>query len=236
MDNQIQVYKEEINLQISNKETFNSLMNITFKGLTEQNAKRAMLEAMMRGFKFKDFLENNIYAIPFGNNYSLVTSIDYNRKIGMKSGIVGVSEPLYVENEGKIISCTITVKRKISDYIGEYTAKVYFDEFNTNKNLWKTKPHLMIAKVAEMHALRKACPEELSQAYIEEEFDKENSFEKIESKLDKTLELLKRVPEEKRNLAVDNAIKSGEFNEEECSILAELKKGEEIINTDDIKL
>ena len=29
----------------------------------------------------------------------------------------------------------------------------------------------MIAKVAEMHALRMACPEELSQSYIEEEMD-----------------------------------------------------------------
>jgi hypothetical protein len=27
----------------------------------------------------------------------------------------------------------------------------------------------MIAKVAEMHALRKACPEELAKSYIEEE-------------------------------------------------------------------
>ena len=35
----------------------------------------------------------------------------------------------------------------------------------------------MIAKVAEMHALRKACPEELSQAYIAEEKEKEVKVE-----------------------------------------------------------
>ncbi len=31
----------------------------------------------------------------------------------------------------------------------------------------------MIAKVAEVHALRKACPEEMSQIYVEEEREKE---------------------------------------------------------------
>lgn len=33
----------------------------------------------------------------------------------------------------------------------------------------------MIAKVAEMHALRMACPEEMRQQYVEEEFTKGSS-------------------------------------------------------------
>ena len=33
----------------------------------------------------------------------------------------------------------------------------------------------MIAKVAEMHALRMACPEEMRQQYVEEEFAKGSS-------------------------------------------------------------
>ena len=53
----------------------------TFKGLQVASAKQAMLEGMMRGFTFKDFLEKNIYAIPFSSGYSLVTSVDYVRKI-----------------------------------------------------------------------------------------------------------------------------------------------------------
>jgi signal recognition particle GTPase len=48
---------------------------------------------------------------------------------------------------------------------------VYFKEFSTGRNLWLSKPRVMIAKVAEMHALRKACPEELAQAYTEEEIE-----------------------------------------------------------------
>lgn len=174
METNIVEIKEEINKQVAQKEVLDALITITFKGLEIQNIKRAMLEGMMRGFKFKDFLEKNIYAIPFGSSYSLVTSIDYARKIGMKSGIVGKSAPAYKEKEnGDIESCTITVKRKVNEYIGEYSATVFFKEYSTGRNLWLSKPRTMIAKVAEMHALRMACPEELAQSYAEEEMEKE---------------------------------------------------------------
>lgn len=166
--------QQEINTQVSNPQVLKTLLDITFKGLNEASAKRAMLEAMMRKFTFQDFLDKNVYAIPFGQGYSLVNSIDHNRKIGMRSGVVGVSEPVYVDNEnGNIISCTVTVQKKVNEYVGDFTAKVYFDEYTTKRNLWVTKPRTMIAKVAEAHALRKACPEELSQAYIEEESERE---------------------------------------------------------------
>ncbi len=170
---EITEYKEEINRQLADKETFSTLVTTTFKGLAPTSVKRAILEGMMRGFKFKDFLEKNVYAIPFRDSYSLVTSVDYARKVGMRSGVVGVSEPVYEENDKGIISCAVTVKRKVNEYVGEYTAKVYFSEYNTGNNLWKSKPRTMIAKVAEMHALRKACPEEMAQSYIEEEMHAE---------------------------------------------------------------
>ena len=165
--------KNQINKQIADKETFAVLLSTTFKGLVAQNAKRALLEGMMRGFDFKDFLEKNVYAIPYRDGYSLVTSIDYARKIGMRSGVVGKSAPIFEEKDGKIISCTITVKRKVGEHIGDYSATVFFDEYSTGKNLWTSKPRTMIAKVAEMHSLRMACPEELSQTYVEEEKESE---------------------------------------------------------------
>src|SRR3990167_3296677 len=137
--------QEEINTQLANKEVFNALVATTFKGLESTLVKRAMMEGMMRGFKFDDFLEKNIYAIPFKGNYSLVTSIDYARKIGMRSGIVGKLAPTFEEKDGKIISCTVTVKRKVGEYIGDYSATVYFDEYNTKRNQWVSKPRTMIA-------------------------------------------------------------------------------------------
>ena len=76
--------KKEINLKIGDKETFGVLVATTFNGLDAPKAKRAMMEGMMRGFTFQDFLKKDVYAIPFKGGYSLITSIDYSRKLGMK--------------------------------------------------------------------------------------------------------------------------------------------------------
>lgn len=170
---ELSVIKSQVELELANQENVAILVATTFKGLTQDTMKRAMIEGMMRGFNFKDFLEKNIYAIPFSGGYSLVTSIDHARKIGMRSGVCGKSAPSFEEKDGKVISCTVTVKRKINEYVGDFTATVYFSEYNTGKNTWATKPRTMIAKVAEMHALRMACPEEMAQMYSEEEMEKE---------------------------------------------------------------
>lgn len=170
---EISVIKQLVEKELSNKETVTTLVATTFKGLQPAAMKQAMVEGMMRGFTFRDFLEKNIYAVPFGGNYSLVTSIDHSRKIGMRSGVIGKSAPVYTEKEGKIETCSVTIKRKIDGEIGEFTSLVYFSEYTTGKNLWATKPRTMIAKVAEMHALRMACPEELAQSFVEEEMIQE---------------------------------------------------------------
>lgn len=174
---------EEINEQLQDKKIVSALVATTFKGLTQDNMKKAIFEGMMRGYQFKDFLEKNVYAIPFKDSYSLITSIDFARKIAMRSGLAGKSEPIYKDSEdGKIVSCTVTVKRNVDGIIGEYTATVFFNEYTTGKNLWYSKPRTMIAKVAEMHALRSAFPEEMSQQYVEEEMDKELTVETQEEK------------------------------------------------------
>lgn len=171
---------KELNSQLAEPSIIKALLATTFKGLSEQSMRQAALEGMLRGFKFQDFLKKNVYAIPYGGGYSLVTSIDYARKIGMKSGVVGKSAPIFEMEDSNIVSCTITIKRKVSGSIGEFTDTVYFDEYTTGKNLWVSKPRTMIAKVAEMHALRMACPEEMSQIYTQEEFDKEADTEEYD--------------------------------------------------------
>lgn len=170
---QIETINEEINTEISKSEVQKALLATTFKGLEVITMKKAIMEGMIRGFSFKDFLEKNVYAIPFGNGYSLITSIDYIRKIAMRSGLVGKSAPIFVEKDGKLESCTITIKRKVGEYVGEYTATADFKEYTTGRNLWVSKPKTMLAKVAEMQALRSAFPEEMAKQYIEEEMEKE---------------------------------------------------------------
>ena len=165
----LEIINKEINTELANTAVQQQLLTTTFKGLQAPVMKQAILEGMIRGYSFKDFLEKNIYAIPYGQAYSLVTSVDHARKVGMRSGVVGVSAPTYEIDGDKIVSCTVTVKRKIGEYVGDYSATVFFSEYSSGRNLWASKPRTMIAKVAEMHALRKACPEKLAQSYVEEE-------------------------------------------------------------------
>lgn len=173
-NSQVELFNEEIGRELANPAVMRALIATTFKGLTSPSVHQACLEARIRGFTFKDMLEKNVYAIPYGSSYSLVTSIDYSRKKGMRAGIVGKNAPVYEMDGQKVVSCSVTVKRRVdSGYVGDYTSLVFFDEYTTGKNLWTTKPKTMIAKVAEMHALRMACPEELSQAYTEEEMESE---------------------------------------------------------------
>lgn len=163
---------KEINKELADPAIVKALLATTFKDFDEKLMKQAIFEGIIRGFKFKEFLEKDVYAIKYGSGYSLVTSIGHARKIGSRSGVVGKKAPEHGKDaEGDEI-CSVTVLKKTGDYVGEFTASVYFGEYDTGKNQWQMRPKTMIAKVAEMHALRMACPEELSQVFTEEEFDK----------------------------------------------------------------
>jgi len=167
---------DRLNKELADPKAFRALIATTFNGMDEQRTKQALMEGMIRGFKFEDFLHKNVYAIPYGQKYSLVTSIDHARKVGMKAGVIGKSAPEYTyvdETKKKVESCSITIKKLVNGHVGEFTATVDFDEYTTNQNLWKSKPKTMIAKVAEMHALRMACPEAVADMYTEEEMHKE---------------------------------------------------------------
>lgn len=168
----VQRIKNEINRELADPETLKSLLDTTFKGLDAQMMKRAILEGMLRGFPFIAFLKKEVYAIPFAGGYTIITSIDYSRKIGQKNA-VWQSKPEFEVEGNKVVSCTVIAYKRIGTDIAEYPATVYFAEYSTGKNLWNSKPRTMLAKVAEMHALRKACPEELAQTYAEEEIQKQ---------------------------------------------------------------
>lgn len=164
----VQKVNKELAQQFADKDTVRTLLTTTFKGMSEMTMRKAILEGMIRGFDFKDFLNKDVYAISFGNDYSLVTSIDYIRKVAAQNGLVGKSAPVYGK-DGDDMTCSVTVKRQVNGVIGDYTALVYLSEYTTKKNQWVTRPRTMIAKVAEMHALRMAFPEELAKSYVEEE-------------------------------------------------------------------
>ena len=163
-----------VNRELADPGAVRSLIATVFKDFDEQLLRKACTEIAMRGYDFKDILDKKIYAIKYGTGYSLVQSINDVRAIAMRSGQIGKSAPQFeVDAAGKPISCSVTVKRAHGGEIGEYTSLVFFKEYTTGKNQWATKPMTMIAKVAEMHALRSAFPEELSLAYVEEEYEQQ---------------------------------------------------------------
>lgn len=179
----VKQFETEVNEFLVDPATIQSLISTTFTKLTPQLVKRALLEGRFVGFTFENFLKKDVYAIPFKNSYALVTSVGYARKLGQRNGIVGKSAPQFeCDEKGKVVSCTVTVQKKTGNHIGDFSATVYFDEYyksgyNGKPSLWDTKPRTMIAKVAEQHALRMACPEDMSNMYIQEEFDQESGVQ-----------------------------------------------------------
>jgi len=108
---------------------------------------------------------------------TIQTSIDGFRVIAERSGNYGgQSEPVFVEQDGKLISCKVSVFRFHGDLRYEAAVGVaYWDEYCQRTNdgkpmgLWAKMPHTMLSKVAEALALRKAYPQDLSGLYTGDE-------------------------------------------------------------------
>ena len=108
---------------------------------------------------------------------TIITSIDGFRAIAERSGkYAGQDEPVFEEdgNSRYPRKATVTVYRRDTPHGERYPirASAYWDEYLPDEKhdfLWKKMPHVMLAKVAEAQALRKAFPEDLSGLYTQEE-------------------------------------------------------------------
>lgn len=168
----------EVDTLMADKQTVNTLITTTFEGFDETLLRQAVMKAHMMEFSLRDILIGNVYAVKYrGSNgkpdtVQIITSVGHIRKIGARSGICGKNEPVYERDaDSNIIACSVTVQKMTGSHVGDFSAKVYFGEYSTGKNLWISKPHTMIAKVAEAHAIRMACPEEAQNMFIAEEFE-----------------------------------------------------------------
>lgn len=114
---------------------------------------------------------------------TIQTSIDGFRVIAERSGdYAGQDEPIFETDGNKIISCKVSVYRFRGDT--RYQAAVgvaYWSEFvQTDRDgkpsgLWAKMPHIMLSKVAEALALRKAYPQDLSGLYTSEEMNQSDT-------------------------------------------------------------
>jgi phage recombination protein Bet len=143
---------------------------------TDNELKLFLYQAQRTGL---DPLTRQIYCIHRGGKMTIQTSIDGFRVIAERSGDYGgQDEPIFVEQDVKIICCKVTVYR----FRGEqrYPAAVgvaYMSEYNAGGPMWSKMPHTMISKCAEAVALRKAYPQDLSGLYTIDEMDQSNNQE-----------------------------------------------------------
>lgn len=115
---------------------------------------------------------------------TIQTGIDGYRLIAERSGKYSPGRtPSYTyDNEGNIISSTAYVKKLTKDGTWhEISAEAFYSEYvaitkkGEPNSIWKSKPHIMLAKCAEALALRKAFPAELSGVYTQEEMEQANN-------------------------------------------------------------
>lgn len=134
-----------------------------------------------------DALSRQIYCIhrnvKQGNGWAkkmtIQTSIDGFRVIAERTGNYGgQSEPTFVEKDGKLLYCKVSVFRFHNDVRYEASVGIaYWDEYCQTNNegkaigLWAKMPHTMLSKVAEALALRKAYPQDLSGLYTGDEME-----------------------------------------------------------------
>jgi phage recombination protein Bet len=143
-------------------------------------AKRTGLDPISRQimpvYRYSAALAKDVMAIQ--------VSIDGFRLVAQRSGLyAGSTDVEYDSEDGEHPKkATITVF-KINDKNGErmpITASARWDEYcpklkdGKPSGLWKQMPYLMLGKVAEALALRKAFPLDLSGLYTEEEMDQAN--------------------------------------------------------------
>jgi len=128
-----------------------------------------------------DPLNRQIYLLNVGGGkHQAVISVDGFRLIAQRSGeYAGQAGPFFCGEDGKWVdvwlnkfpprACRVGVLRQgFRDYL---YAIANWEAYSRNSSVWKKMPSLMLAKVAECLALRRAFPQELSGLYSAEEMD-----------------------------------------------------------------
>lgn len=118
-------------------------------------------------------IKKEVYGVPYGDKFSIIVGYESyikraersERLNGWKVEIVG---------SGDNMKAVITINRK--DWDSPFVHEVYFEEYNTNQNLWKSKPRTMLKKVAIAQGFRMCFSEELGgMPYTADELPEEMS-------------------------------------------------------------
>lgn len=155
-------------------ETIDLIKRTVAVGATDAELKLFLYQAKRTGL---DPLTRQIYFIKMGGRPVMMSSIDGFRIVANRSGdYAGQDEPEYIYNAqmpGRPECAKVRVYKWHKDqrYLAA-TGIAFWNEYNVpGSQAWQKMPHVMLAKVAESLALRKAFPQDLSGIYEESEMD-----------------------------------------------------------------
>lgn len=116
-------------------------------------------------------LTREIYAIKRGNQMTIQTGIDGFRLIAERTGKYspGKCTQFSYDENGKLIAATAFVKKYVVNEWHEVSATAFLNEYQGAGPMWNKMPSVMLEKVAESRALRRAFPSDLSGLYTTDE-------------------------------------------------------------------
>ena len=128
-----------------------------------------------------DPLARQIYAIPRGGKMTIQTSIDGFRLIADRTGCYAPGKPTeyHYDEKGNLLAATAYVKKLAGSTWHEVGEQVLLCEYMGNTPFWKKMPAVMLSKVAESKALRRAFPADLIGLYTDDEMDQADRKETI---------------------------------------------------------
>ena len=131
---------------------------------------------MCSTFKLNPF-SRDVYAIAYKDKFNIIVGFEvYLRRASESGKLAGWKAWTTGSKENKNLKGCIEIHRK--DFSAPFYHEVDFDEYNTNQNLWVSKPKTMIKKVAMAQGFRLCFPEQLSGiGYTADELDEMPSQE-----------------------------------------------------------
>lgn len=181
-------------------------------------ARRMGLDPLARQIHFQKYKNKKTGK----SNVSFITTIDGYRLIADRTGVyAGSDEPrfegqiedsAYGAGEGPNIpaKATVTVYKIVAGTLRSFANSAYWQEYYPGEwrgHMWRKMPHVMLAKVAEAGALRKAFPADLSGVYTADEMEQASSSEIIDAPLSVDIE------REKARLAI---VADGDLDREDA--------------------
>ncbi len=121
-------------------------------------------------------LDKLVHFTKRGGRYVPITSIDFlRRQAGSTGAYAGADDGVFTGEPAKAgFACKLVVYRLVQGVRCEWSATARWEEYypgDRGGEMWRKMPHVMLSKVAEALALRKAFADVLHGLYTKEEMD-----------------------------------------------------------------